>query len=307
MSNWVPLVKYQREGITEVVKFGSVCWIAGDKPIHIYGDDIQCFGRSLMKPFQMKVFVEELKDVLTPIQKALSLASHNAEIQHIEIAQSMLEQHDLLDTPSCMPLMPNEEITVPSKWNHPCSGKHAGILRGCEIKGWPTENYQSQAHPYHQAFKQVIQKVLGDKWQPQTTAIDGCGLPTFSNSLVEMGQLFSALVKDKDADWIWESMIEHPLLIGGQNRLDSAILEACGGKVLAKEGADGLLGLAIDHPDYPEGLGIIIKMSHGWDGTATWFVAHKILAQLGFDIPPATPPELQTVIVSENVCPLDVN
>jgi hypothetical protein len=39
----------------------------------------------------------------------------------------------------------------------------------------------------------------------------------------------------------------------GFNRLDSTVLKACGGRVLAKEGADGLLGLSIEHPEFPDG------------------------------------------------------
>ena len=35
------------------------------------------------------------------------------------------------------------------------------------------------------------------------------------------------------------------------------MLKAGQGRVLAKEGADGLLGLAIDHPDYPRGLLVV--------------------------------------------------
>ena len=55
-------------------------------------------------------------------------------------------------------------------------------------------------------------------------------------------------------------------------------------KVIAKEGADGLLGLAIEHEDYPEGLGVVVKIAHGWDNTTTWFVARWILGVLGFEL-----------------------
>ncbi|HLF16384.1 MAG TPA: hypothetical protein VI796_03000, partial [Candidatus Thermoplasmatota archaeon] len=50
----------------------------------------------------------------------------------------------------------------------------------------------------------------------------------------------------------------------------------------AKEGADGLLGLAIQHPDYPDGLGVVVKVAHGWNPRATWYVARAILGVLGF-------------------------
>ena len=73
-----------------------------------------------------------------------------------------------------------------------------------------------------------------------------------------------ASVTRKDEDWIWESMIRNPDQgVGGFNRLDSTIMKSCQGKVIAKEGADGLLGLAIEHEDYPEGLGVVVKIAHG--------------------------------------------
>ena len=72
-------------------------------------------------------------------------------------------------------------------------------------------------------------------------------------------------------------MQRHPDLIGGFNRLDSTVLKSCEGAVLGKEGADGLLGLAIVHPDYPEGLGVVIKIAHGWNSQATWYVARAVL------------------------------
>ena len=79
-------------------------------------------------------------------------------------------------------------------------------------------------------------------------------------------------------------MCRHPDLVRGFNRLDSTILKIGEGKVIAKEGADGLLGLAILHEDYPDGLGIVIKIAHGWNAQATWYVARSILGTLGFEI-----------------------
>ena len=79
-------------------------------------------------------------------------------------------------------------------------------------------------------------------------------------------------------------MVQHPDLIGGFNRLDSTIIKAGGGQVIAKEGADGLLGLGIIHPDYPNGLGVVIKIAHGWNAQATWYVARAVLGVLDIDL-----------------------
>jgi hypothetical protein len=100
----------------------------------------------------------------------------------------------------------------------------------------------------------------------------------------ELAITYAGLTATKDEDWIWESMTRHPDLVGGFNRLDSTVMKACGGKVIAKEGADGLLGMAIEHPEFPEGLGIVIKIAHGWNPRATWYVARACLGTLGFEL-----------------------
>ena len=49
-----------------------------------------------------------------------------------------------------------------------------------------------------------------------------------------IGSNLYGLVRDEDEDWIWESMVRHPD-VGGFNRLDSTILKAGEGTVVAKE------------------------------------------------------------------------
>ena len=94
-----------------------------------------------------------------------------------------------------------------------------------------------------------------------------------------------------------------PDLVGGFNRLDSTILKAGGGKVIAKEGADGLLGLAIEHPDYPKGLGIVIKLAHGWDSQAMWYLTRATLGVLGVDLRNPYPLHRQKAFVVPGVVP----
>jgi hypothetical protein len=145
--------------------------------------------------------------------------------------------------------------------------------------------------------------VLGDDWSPLRVARDGCGLPTTSNTVNELARLYAWLVTTKDEDWIWEAMVRHPDLVGGFERLDSTVLKAGGGRVLAKEGADGLLGLAVEHPEYPDGLGIVVKIAHGWDSQATWYVARSILGVLGFELRNPYPLHRQKAFVVPGVVP----
>ena len=134
-------------------------------------------------------------------------------------------------------------------------------------------------------------------------ARDGCGLPTVSNTVSELALFFAGLAARADEDWIWEAMVRNPDLIGGFNRLDSSILKACDGRVIAKEGADGLIGLAVRHQDYPEGLGIVVKIAHGWNPQATWYVARAVLGVLGFDLRNPYPLERQKAFIVPGVVP----
>ena len=148
-----------------------------------------------------------------------------------------------------------------------------------------------------------IRRFIGEDWTPQRIAKDGCGLPTVSNTVAELAQIYAGLVRDKNEDWIWEAMVRHPDLVGGFNRLDSTILKAGEGTVIAKEGADGLLGLAIEHPDYPKGLGIVIKIAHGWNAQATWYVARAILGVLGIDLRNPYPLHRQKAFIVPGIVP----
>ena len=148
-----------------------------------------------------------------------------------------------------------------------------------------------------------LRRFLGKDWNPQRIAKDGCGLPTVSNTVAELAKIYAGLVQDKDSDWIWEAMCKNPDLVGGFNRLDSTILKIGKGKVIAKEGADGLLGMAIEHPDYPNGLGIVVKIAHGWNSQATWYVARAVLGVLGIELRNPYPLHRQKAFIVPGIVP----
>jgi L-asparaginase II len=148
-----------------------------------------------------------------------------------------------------------------------------------------------------------IRRFLGKDWNPLRIAKDGCGLPTVSNTVSELAIIYAGLVADRHEDWIWEAMCRHPDLVGGFNRLDSTIIKAGGGDVIAKEGADGLLGLSIAHPDYPKGLGLVVKIAHGWNAQATWYVARAVLGVLGIELRNPYPLHRQKAFLVPGIVP----
>ena len=225
---------------------------------------------------------------------------------HVAAAQSLLKKENwgFMQTPLDLPLVQfGRQVRRPRRWFHTCSGEHAAIIRGCEAKGWPCTGYLLPHHPFFKAYLKQVQRFLGADWQPLRISRDGCGLPTIANTVGELATLFSALAATKDEDWIWEAMMRHPDLVGGFNRLDSTILKSCNGAVIAKEGADGLLGMAIVHPDYPEGLGVVVKIAHGWNSQATWYIARSILGTLGFELRNPYSLHRQKAFIVANVVP----
>ncbi|HXI14375.1 MAG TPA: asparaginase [Thermoanaerobaculia bacterium] len=284
--DWQPLVEYRRNGVAENTVHGAVSWVSGKNLIYSFGGNVECYGRSMVKPLMMKVFTREFDKGISSEQKAISVASHNGDTEHVRVARSLLRESEwgLMQTPHDVPLVQfGRQVRRPRRWYHCCSGEHAAILHGCRLKGWSRVGYVWPHHPFFQAYLDYISKTLGSDWKGGVIAKDGCGLPTVSMTVTVLARLFAAMVTQKDDDWIWSSMVAHPDLIGGFNRLDSTILKACGGRVIAKEGADGLLGMAIEHPDFPDGLGVVVKIAHGWNPQATWYIARFILGVLGFE------------------------
>lgn len=301
---WEPLVDYRRNGVSENTIHGAVSWFSGNEPIHSFGGNVLCYGRSMMKPFYIKVFENELAATTNLKQKAISVASHNGTQEHVEAAQSLLGESErgLMRTPLDLPLVQfGRQVRRPRRWYNNSSGHHAAILLGCRLKAWNRAGYTLPSHPVFKEYLVLVKKVLGENWAPLRIARDGDGLPTVSMTVNELAKCYAYLAKNRS--WIWEAMVTHPDLVGGYNRLDTTIMKSCEGQVIAKEGADGLLGLAIDHKDYPNGLGVVIKIAHGWNPQATWYVARGILGVLGFELRNPYPLKRQKAFVVPGIVP----
>jgi len=303
---WEPLIDYRRNGVSENTIHGAVAWASGGKLVHSFGGNVLCYGRSMLKLLYMKVFTDVLTDTTDWEEKAISVSSHNGSAEHVRVSQSLLSESEwgLMQTPLDLPLVQfGRQVRRPRRWFNNSSGHHAAILKGAKLKGWMRAGYTLPSHDVYKNYLKVVKKYLGEDWKPLRVARDGDGLPTISMTVKELAQCYGGLAKDRNEDWIWESMIRYPDLVGGFNRLDTTVMKSCQGKVIAKEGADGLLGLAIDHPDYPEGLGVVIKIAHGWNPQATWYIARGILGSLGFELRNPYPLRRQKAFLVPGIVP----
>ena len=305
---WEPLVDFRRMDISENTIHGAIAWAHGNEIIHSFGGNVLVYGRSMMKPFTMKIFSEALaKAGLSSEQMAISCSSHNGDTEHVATAQSLLSESEwgLMQCPLDVPLIQfGRQVRRPRRWFHTCSGEHAAMLKGMRLMGISRAGYTLPSSGWFPLYLDVLRRMMGKPdWEPLRVAKDGCGLPTVSNTVDELAVMMAGLASEKDDDWIWDAMTKNPDLVGGFNRLDSTCLKAGEGKILAKEGADGLLGLSVDHPDWPNGLGIVIKIAHGWNSQATWYVARAVLGVLGVELRNPYPLHRQKAFIVPGIVP----
>ena len=309
---WEPLVDFRRMDISENTIHGAISWAHGTEIIHSFGGNVLVYGRSMMKPLMMKTFADVLEsEKISWKQKAISCSSHNGDTEHVATAQSLLTESEwgLMQCPLDVPLIQfGRQVRRPRRWFHTCSGEHAAMLKALRVMGINRAGYTLPNSPWFKKYLEVLRKIMKNpEWTPTRVAKDGCGLPTVSNTVDELAVMFSGIAREKDDDWIWEAMNRHPDLIGGFNRLDSTCIKAGKGKLIAKEGADGLLGLSIIHPDWERGLGIVIKIAHGWNAQATWYVARAVLGVLGIKLRNPYPLHRQKAFIVPRVVPEKYN
>jgi L-asparaginase II len=76
--------------------------------------------------------------------------------------------------------------------------------------------------------------------------------------------------------------MRYPKLVGGTERLDTLLMEAGAGRLISKIGAEGVwLCGVLPSPEYPDGLGIALKIEDGEDRRARPAVAVELLRRLG--------------------------
>jgi L-asparaginase II len=118
--------------------------------------------------------------------------------------------------------------------------------------------------------------------------VDGCGIPVHGMPLRAMATMFARFGSPERmgrlasaTDRVVRGMLARPHLVGGTRRLDTDVMTAGAGSLVAKEGAEGLVCAT----SLSQGVGIALKIRDGnWRRLAPAFV--RVLRDL--DILPAT-------------------
>ena len=77
-----------------------------------------------------------------------------------------------------------------------CSGKHAAMLATCVANGWDTATYLEAEHPLQQGDRRHLRRA--HRRARRAVAVDGCGAPLLSASLIGLARAFRTLAVATD-------------------------------------------------------------------------------------------------------------
>jgi L-asparaginase II len=269
------LVEVRRGGIVEARHRGSVVEVGPDGSVErILGDaSAMVMLRSCAKPFGLVALIESgAADAfeLTPPDIAILASSHSGEDLHVRTLQAILRRAGIsqsllacgaegapLDQVTAVRLARDGERPGPIR--HMCSGHHVAHLLLARHADWPLDEYWRPEHPSQTAFRSAVARAFGADPDRMPSAVDSCGIQTYAVPLLDVARAFALLADPPGVALdigrrplvtslmrIRDAMLAAPDLVAGtRDRLDTALMRAGAGKLVAKGGAEGLRGIAL--------------------------------------------------------------
>jgi L-asparaginase II len=267
--------------------------------------------RSAVKPFGLLALVEaggvEEFHLTTP-ELAVMAASHHGEDMHVRTLQGVLRRAGLSQSLLACGTAgaPQDSLTAarlardgeaPGAIRHNCSGFHVSSLLLARHGGWSLADYWRADHPTQIAVAEMVARVFGTKPASLVTAVDNCGVLTYAFPLAAIARAFALLADPAggaEADTVGliasltkvrDAMMAAPEMIGGsRDSVDTRVMRARPGRLVAKGGAEGLRGIGLLPGWSGSGsaaIGVAIKIEDGdLAGRANRSVTIETLAQL---------------------------
>ncbi len=247
------LLECVRDGLCDEEHYGFIVLADKNRAFDFTGDskNYPFYLRSCAKPLQASLIIDYGMDQfydMTEDEIAICGASHAGEEIHVNTARRLLNKIGLdesfLKCGLHKPLSKTEQAkmllneTPVNILQNNCSGKHIMMLGLSKMKNWDLETYYLPDHPLQKAIKEKIYDLCRiQKEYPATT--DGCGVPIMSMPLTNMLQGYLNIFCNPKYEKIKNAFLNHPYLIGGEDRTDTKIIENSEG-IIAKVGAGGL-------------------------------------------------------------------
>jgi L-asparaginase II len=268
MSAPVVVAEIVRSGFVEGHHYGSMVILEADGSVGWSVGDVetQVLPRSCNKPLQAVGMLRAGLDLDGELL-ALACASHSGEPFHLDAVRTVLAGAGLteadLQTPLGYPVddEARDELIraggAQSSLAMNCSGKHAAMLATCVANGWDTTTYRELDHPLQQAIAAAFADLTGEP--VGTVAVDGCGAPLLSTSLVGLARAFRtlALATSGPEHRVAEAIRAHPEYASGSRRDEAALLRAIPGAI-GKAGAESCYAVAL-----PDGRAVALKTDDG--------------------------------------------
>jgi len=282
-KNNVALVTYRGSALENSHQAHVAVVDEAGKLLYGFGDPLRMtLARSAAKPAQALAVAQtgalELFG-LDDSELALMCASHSSEERHIEKARQMLrkvnaEEADLRcgGHPSLSDLVNRDWIRrdfKPTASCSNCSGKHAGMLGGALAMGLAKDGYHEPDHPLQLHVKRVVAELCGLPLGEVEWAVDGCNLPTPAFPLDNLAFIYARLADAADAvvegepesqrlramARIYRAMTTYPELVAGEGRYCTELMQAYGGALVGKLGADASYAIGIRASEQTRRLG----------------------------------------------------
>jgi L-asparaginase II len=308
------LARHVRGEIVESVHRGHVVQVdATGSVIRVAGDPEAVVAlRSCVKPFTLVTLLEAggVREFdLSPAELAVMASSHSGEDLHVRTLQGVFRRAGVSQTLlACgtegAPLDALTSIRLardgerPGPVRHNCSGMHAAELLLARLADWTLEDYWQPDHPVQVATRAVVARAFATTPERLTTATDQCGVDTYGFPLRAVAAAF-ALLADPDGlpatdarrslsaplRVIRDAMLANPEQVGGtRDRLDTSLMKALPGRLVAKGGAEALRGIAIlsDRAAGTPASAFAIKVEDGGGfSRAAWSIAIEALRLAG--------------------------
>lgn len=262
--------------------------------------EVEAYPRSGVKPFQAMPLVRSgglERFSLDDADLALICGSHSGTPEHVERAVGLLERGGFqADDLGCAPHAPFDPQAAarlrdtrepPSRLHNNCSGKHAGMLLACLLLDLPPTGYLASDHPLQQMVLSELRRFARLDDRPLDSAVDGCGAPAFRMALADAARAYAALADPAAAgldeqsraaaERVVRAMTSVPSMVSGPGRFTTRLMEVTGGRILAKEGADGFYAAGIRGPVT---MGLALKIADGSEACRDGVVL-EVLRQLG--------------------------
>lgn len=278
MSTAPVLIEMTRGALLETVSRGWIAVTRSDGSLVAHAGDPAhvVFPRSAMKPFQAVALVESGapdRFGYGAAELAVACASHNGERRHREVVRGMLERAGQPISAMLNGADPDWEtgqpqaVTDENQLAQNCSGKHAGMVVACAAQGLPVAGYADFEHPYQQQIKQVVASFWGVAPDALIAGRDNCTLPAYAAPLRAVATGWARIADSSQAPAahqpaiarLADAMAAEPFMVAGSNRLNTLLMETTRGRILAKDGAEGVLCIAVRD----QGLGIAFKVEDG--------------------------------------------